>query len=233
MDAAHARGDVSRARTSQRNHLPRTVSITYFDPKNRWPLHLSWSITVLAEALTKLAQLRGNSRGSLHWLQKKIGVCFDSRFSCQWPPALEVPAFGASGRQPVPESGWGSATKWASPCFNWGISCLCLITESSLHFLFECENWEWTAEKLEVRSDDGWVRCCCCDNYTWCTQTCWVSLMQRQCCLSCVQGTGAGDEVMVLVRHCEVSSTLKSLNASCLVIIYKGTYSIFHICILT
>lgn len=152
MDAAHPRGDVSRARTSQRKHLPVTVSITYFDPKNRWLLGYILKCHSPVEAFMQLAQLRGNSRASLHWLKEIICVCFDSRFSCQWPSALEVPAFGASGCEPLPESGWGSATKWASPCFNWGISCLCFISESSLHFLFECENWEWTAEKLEVRS---------------------------------------------------------------------------------
>lgn len=44
---------------------------------------------------------------------------------------------------------------------------------------------------------------------------------------------GQGDEVMVLVRHCELASTLKSLNTACVVMIYKGICNIFHICRLT
>lgn len=41
---------------------------------------------------------------------------------------------------------------------------------------------------------------------------------------------GQGGEVMVLVRHCELSDTLKSLNTACVVMIYKGIHNIFHIC---
>lgn len=137
----------------QRIHLPGTVSITYCDPKNRYILKCHSP----AGALTQLAQFKGSSRSSPLWVKKIIYVCLGPRFSCQWPSALEVSAFGASGRQPVPESGWGSATKWVSPYCNWGISCLALITEHSLHFLSDCESWECTADKLEVRNGDGWV----------------------------------------------------------------------------